>query len=813
MKPGRVKNIMESRIMNLRDELLDNIPEICPERARIFTECMKESEGQPIVKRRAKAFYEVLDKMSIYVRDGELLVGNQARSLRAAPIFPEYSVEWIEKEFNGDPYYFNERPTDKFTYTEEAKEELQEIAAYWKGKTIFHNLRELLPEEANKAWNMGVIDETWVSAGGLGNIIFDYELLLNNGLEFIIKKAEKKMESLDLSEPDQIKKYWFLESVILTNKAVINFAHRFAGKLKEMAAQENDLQRKKELKVMAENCQRVPEKPATTFWEALQFVWFVHLAIQIETNGHAISLGRFDQYLWPFYERELKNELINKEQALELVEAFFIKTNEVNKLRSWADTEYFPGYHMAENLAIGGQTSEGLDAVNELTYTVLEATGELKLTKPSVSLKWFEGSSDEFMEKALEVVQNHAGGQPAFYNDPGVMRMLKNMGIKTEDLYNWAPDGCIEASIPGKWDFAAKGPWLNTAKVFEITINNGKDPKTGVTLLPGDGDLSTFNNINELAKAFKKQLHYYMRIQVITEHINDELHKMHDINAFRSSLIKDCIERGKSLIEGGSIYSADGGPTVGTITASDSLTAIETAVFDKKWISGEELQHALLTNFEDNSTSPTGEEIKQMLLNKTPKYGNDNNRADKWAYNVMDYIGSTYHKDFKNSRYGKGPIPGTYAYSQSSVTGNVPFGSFVGATPNGRQNGEPLNNGISPSNGAEQNGPTATINSVAKLPSIWFQKGAIFNVRLNPDILQTPAGKKRVLSLIKTLFNNDQYHIQFNVVGSQTLRDAREHPENYRDLMVRVAGYSAFFTPLNEELQEDIIKRMEFELE
>lgn len=803
---------MNSRLEKLRDELLDTTPEICSERAKIFTESMKRSEGEPIVKRRAKSFHEVLDKMSIYVRDGELLVGNQARSPRAAPIFPEYSVEWIEDEFNGKPYHFDKRPSDKFHYTQKVEHEIRDIIKYWQGKTIFENLRKLMPKEARIAWDMGAIDETWVSAAGLGNILPDYEMLLNKGLGFIIEKASKIMDSLDLSEPDQIKKYWFLESVILTNKAVINFAHRFSEKLDKMAAEEVDEERKKELKTMASNCLRVPEKPATNFWEALQFVWFIHLVMQIETNGHAISVGRFDQFLWPFYQEDVKKGMMTTERALELVESFFIKANEVNKLRSWGDTKYFPGYHMAENLAIGGQTAEGNDAVNDLTYLILEATREMKLPKPSVSFKWFEGTSDQLMEKALDVVQEHAGGQPAFYNDLGVMRMLKNMGIKSEDLYNWAPVGCIEASIPGKWDFAAKGSWLNTAKIFEITINNGKDPKTGITLLPGDGDLTTFKDMNEMMKAFKKQLHYYMKLQVITEHINDELHILHDINAFRSSLIDDCIERGKSLIEGGSIYSADGGPTTGTITVGDSLTAIETAVFEKKWISGKALHHALLTNFKDDSTHPTGEDIRQMLLNKIAKFGNDDDKADRWTVLVMDYIGSTYHKDFKNSRYGKGPIPGTFAYSQSSVTGNIPFGSFVGATPNGRKDREPLNNGVSPTNGAEQHGPTAAINSVGKLPSIWFQKGAIFNVRLIPEILQRSAGKKQVLALIKTLFKKYQYHIQFNVIGTKILKDAQIKPEKYRDLMVRVAGYSALFTPLNRELQDDIIKRMEFEI-
>ncbi|MGM0500383.1 MAG: glycyl radical protein [Bacillota bacterium] len=804
---------MTKRTQRLRNELLDTTPEICTERARYFTESMKKSEGSPIVLRRAESFKEVLENMSIYIRPGELIVGNQASSPRSAPVFPEYSVEWIEEELNGEPYYFNERPNDDFNYTKKTENELREIIDYWQGKTVLKNLKNLISDEAKKAWDMGAIDEGWVSEGGLGNILPDYEIVLENGLNGYIKKAENELSKLDLKEPGAVKKKWFLDSVIKTNKAVIDFSHRFAEKLENLSAEVNDQHRKTELLEMVENCRVVPAEKPKTFWQAVQAVWFVHLAIQIETNGHAISLGRFDQYLYPYYQADLKAGRITAEKAQEIIESFFIKANEVNKLRPWGGAKFFPGYHMAENLAIGGQTIDGKDAVNELTYLVLNATEEMGLPKPSVSLKWFEGTDEEFMHRALEVVDNHSGGQPALYNDLGVMRILKNMGIKDDDLHNWAPVGCIEASIPGKWDFAAKGAWINTAKIFELTINNGKDPESGIQILKGEGKLSDFKNMNEIMKAFKKQLHYYMDLAVEVEHMNDEVHKQHDINAFRSSLIEDCIGRAKSLIEGGSIYSADGGPTVGAMSAGDSLAAIETAVFDNNWITLEELEHALETNFEDIKTTPTGPEIQELLKNKTPKFGNDNDKADKWTVEINDFMGSTMHNEYKNSRYGEGPVPGTYSLSQSSVTGNVAFGNFVGALPNGRKAKKPINNGVSPSTGAERNGAVAAINSVSKLPSIWFQKGAIFNIRLSPSTLKTVEGKKRVYALVKTLFQNKQYHVQFNVVGTETLLDAQKNPENYRDLMVRVAGYSAFFAPLNDELQEDIIQRTKFEEE
>ena len=800
------------RIQRLRDGLLETIPAICPERAVIFTESMKKSEGEPIVKRRARSLYEVLDSMTIFVREGELLVGNQASSVRAAPVFPEYSTDWIVSEFKGEPYHFAQRPCDQFTYTEEARTKVLETIDYWKNKTLFKNVWSQLPEQCRVAWEINAIDDTWCAAAGLGNVLPDHEMVLKEGLNGVIAQAEKRLESLDLSEPGTISQYWFLQAVITSNKAVINFAHRFADKLAELAQAESDGGRKQELLTMSENCRQVPAHPAKTLWQAIQTIWFIQLILQVETNGHAISLGRFDQYLWPYFKNDVDSGAITREFALELVESFFIKANEINKLRSWPDSEYFPGYHLAENLAIGGQTADGKDAVNDLTHVVLEATAEMGLTKPSVSLKWFEGTQDEFMHKALQVVHAHKGGQPALYSDPGVMRILDNMGIAKEDLYTWAPVGCIEATVPGKWDFAAKGSWLNLAKVFEITLNNGTDPATGVCLLPGDGDLTTFKSAEEIMKAYKRQLRYFMELQVIVEHVSDEMHILHDQNAFRSSLVHDCIERGKSLIEGGARYTADGGPTAGAVSVGDSFAAINYALYDKKVLTPEQLIHAMKTNFEDDATSPSGPEIREMMINKVPKFGNDDDYADLWTVEIDEFLGSTYQKEFKSSRYGKGPIPASFALSLSSVTGNVAFGKSVGALPNGRKAGAPVNNGVSPANGSEQHGPTAVINSEAKLPSIWFQKGSIFNMRLSSGTLTNEEGRNRALALVKTHFKNHQYHIQFNVLDDETLVEAQEKPEEYRDLMVRIAGYSAFFTPLNRELQNDVIERMKFNM-
>jgi formate C-acetyltransferase len=803
---------MNERISMLRDRLFDAQPKICAERCNIFTKSMKGSEGLPIAIRRANAFYEVLDNMTIYVADQELIVGNQAKWPKSSPIYPEYSTEWLEKELHGDPYFFSDRPGDRFECDDEVKQDILSAIDYWKGKSLYENFRKTLPQEINQAWDAGAIDDTWVSSAGLGNIIVDYELVIHKGLKYVIEKIETKIQSLDLKLPGNVKKKWFLEAALTGNKAVVNFSNRIALVCEHNAQSCMDQKRKEELIDLARICRKVPYEPATTFHEAVQAIYLITLAVHLESNGHAISLGRFDQYVYPLYKNDLETGIITKEQGLEIVEAFFIKCNELNKLRSWPDSMFFLGYQMFINLAIAGQTANGEDATNEVSYLCINACADVQLFTPSVSIKWHEKINHDFMLDALTAVTKHQGGQPAFYNDKAFIRTLEEMGIAKEDSYNWSPDGCIEASIPGKWDFAAKGPWLNVEKVLDITLNNGYDTKTGYLFKTTSKDIKQCNSTEEIYEEYKEMLAYFMDLQVVTEHINDEIHVLCDINAFRSSLIEDCIGRGLDLVEGGSVYSADGGPTAGTISAGDALAAIEYAVFKKQRVTLEQLLYALSTNFEDNSTLPSGDEIRALLLYKAPKYGNDDDAADAWVVKLEDYIGSRYRNEYKSSKYGKGPIPCCYSYSQSPVTGNIAFGKCVGATPEGRKDGDPVNNGVSPANGSEKNGITAACNSVAKLPSIWFQKGAIFNVRLVANSLESLENKQRVLDIISVFFQQYAQQIQFNVVDGEIYKQAMKTPDQYRDLMVRVSGYSALFTSLMPEVQMDVINRTELRL-
>lgn len=803
---------MSERTKRLRDRLFEQEPKVCSERCKIFTEAMKRDTLLPVPIKRANAFYDVLDKMTVWVKEDELIVGNQAKWPKASPIFPEYSCKWILEELDGKPYFWDKRPGDKFYCDEDVKEELKECIKYWEDKTLIDFLRSSLSEEALNAWNAGIIDETWVVGAGLGNEIVDYKLVVEKGLKDVISRIEEAIKKLDLKEPGGVKKKFFLLGALKANQAVVNFAKRIADKCEEEANKCKDENRKEELLELARINRNVPLNPARNFHEAVQSVYTILLAVHLESNGHAISLGRFDQYLFPLYKKDLESNKITREKALEIIECFYIKCNELNKLRSWGDSEFFLGYQMFINLAVAGQDRYGNDMTNEVSYLCVEGCQNLKLVTPSVSVKWFEKTPDDFMMKALEASLIHQGGMPAFYNDLAFMRTLKNLGIKEDDLCEWSPDGCIEASIPGKWDFAAKGPWLSVEKVFDITLNNGFDMNTGILYKPTSKDMKDCKSCEEVFDEFKDMLKYFMDMQVVVEHTNDYWHCLLDINPFRSSLVEDCIGRGLDLVEGGSIYSVDGGPTAGSISSGDCLAALEYAVFDKKLITMEQIIYACKTNYEDMTTSPTGPEIRAIMQNKAPKYGNDDDYADKWIVAVEDYIGSNYRNSYKSSKYGKGPIPCCYSYSQSPVSGNIAFGRSVRATPDGRKNGDPVNNGVSPSNGSEKCGATAACNSVAKLPSIWFQKGAIFNMRLAKSAVSTKEHRERVIAMIKVLFENYAQQIQFNVVSTDVYKDAMKNPDKYKDLMVRVSGYSALFTSLAPDCQMDVINRAELDL-
>lgn len=796
---------LSSRVQRLREEALSYQPEVCVERAHLVTQVYRETEEQPICLRRALALKKVLEEMSIYILKGELVVGNQASKPRAAPIFPEYAVDWILEELEE----IDKRPGDRFLISEQAKKELREILPYWKGKTVWERALAIMPDEVRTAFfDLGVIKATGNLTAGDGHIIVDFEKVLSKGLKGIIEEARKALDQLDLTDSEDLRKRPFLLAIPIVLDAVVHFAHRYAKLARDLAEVEADQQRREELLKIAEICEWVPENPPRTFYEAVQSVWLVQLVLHIESNGHSISLGRFDQYMYPFYKQDVEQGLLTAEQALELLECLWIKMFSLNKIRPWSHSRYSAGSPLYQNMTVGGQTPEGRDATNELSWLCLRAVASTRLTQPNFSVRYHDGTPDDFLHACVEVIRM-GFGMPALKNDQVIIPALLKLGVARADAYNYGIVGCIEVAVPGKWGYRPTGmSFLNLMRILMIALNDGEDPQTGIRLCPGNGRLTTFRSFEQVMEAWEIQCRYFTRLHVILDAVADLTLEEMAPDVFCSALVQDCIQRGKTIKQGGAVYDFISGLQVGIANLGNALAAIKKLVFQDKLLSAEELDWALRHNFE----GLRGEEIRQMLLNKAPKFGNDDDFVDQLTRDAyMVYIDEIAR--YRNTRYGRGPIGGTYYAGTSSISANVPTGANVGATPDGRKAGRPVAEGCSPSSGTDRLGPTAVLRSVAKLPTERIAGGVLLNQKYHPTVLETEAGMGKLAALIRAFFSDLKgWHIQFNVVSADTLRDAQTHPEKYPDLIVRVAGYSALFTLLDRETQDDIIARTEYVL-
>lgn len=795
---------LSSRVAELRGLCINTQPEICAERARLITESYRKTESLPMPLRRAMAFAKILEEMSIFILPGELIVGNHAGKFRAAPVFPEFAVKYIEEELDE----FAQRSGDAFEVRDEVKEELKKIFPYWRGKTIKERNLAMLPEETKLAGegHVGVIDSAWVLENGDGHLAPDYPKVLNRGLGAIVGEAKEKIAQLNLADPEDFKKKIFYESVIIVNEAVIKFAKRFAGLAKELAKKENNPARKKELEKIAAICRRVPEKPAASFHEALQSLWFVQLTIQLETNGHSVSIGRFDQFMYPFYKKDLEYRQLTRNEALELMQCLWIKFSSLTKLRSWSQTRLNAGFPMFQNLIVGGQTSERVDATNELTYMCLAATATMKLVQPTLTARYHKGSPEEYLLACAKVIRLGLG-MPAMFNDEIIIPAMLSRGVAIEDAYNYCMVGCVEPSVQGKWGGRYGACLFNLTKCLELALNKGKDPRTGITLCPGDKDFTEFASYEEVFKAYEKQISYYVAQHVIKDNTQDLVWEELLPTPFISSLVDSCLARGKELKQGGAIYDYTGGQTGNIANVANSLAAMKKLLFEEKVITPVELKKALDSNF----AGEKGEEIRQLLLNKAPKYGNDDDYVDQIAKEAFNVFFKEVNKH-KNTRYGRGPIGGGFHPSNASVAVNVPFGFITGATPDGRKAWVPLADVESPFRGTDTNGPTAVIKSAGKIDHIWLSGGTILNMKFHPSELEDDGKLMNFIALIKTYFDLQGMEIQFNVVANDILRQAQKNPEQYRDLVVRVAGYSANFVTLDPEIQNDIIARTEHAL-
>ena len=787
------------RMAAFRTELIQAKPQVCVERAMITTKVYKENADQPLALRRAIMLREVLAGMTIFIEDKTLIAGNQASTNRSAPIFPEYAMTWVIDELD----QFEKRDGDVFTISEENKEKLRSIALFWEHNTLLDRGLAAFPPHSRLYYDLGIIKSEGNITSGDAHCAVDYGAMLSKGLKDYARRAREKLDALDLTDYRNIHKSYFYRAVLIVTEAVKAFAERFAALAEQQAAAAAP-ERAAELLEMARILRKVPYEPAESFREAVQALWLVHLVLQIESNGHSLSYGRMDQYLNPYYEKDLAAGTITEAQALELMCNLWLKTYTINKIRSWSHTQFSAGSPLYQNVTVGGQTAEGKDAVNSMSWLILRSVALCHLTQPNLTVRYHHGLSDAFMQECVEVIRC-GFGMPAFNNDEVIIPSFIQKGVAPEDAYNYSAIGCVETAVPGKWGYRCTGmSFLNFPKALLIAMNDGVDPASGTKLCEGIGHFAAFTSFEQVLACWDKVIREMCRQCTIIDATCDMVLEQDTADILCSALTEDCIERGLNMKEGGTVYDFISDLQVGIANLADSLAAIKKVCFEDKTASPAELWEALRANFE----GPEGERIRR-LLTEAPKYGNDDDYVDSLvvdAYNV--YIDEM--KKYHNARYGRGPIGGIYYAGTSSISANVPQGAGTLATPDGRKAGEPLAEGCSPSHAADKYGPTAVFKSVSKLPTEEITGGVLLNQKVTPQMLEKEENRTKLILLLRTFFNRlHGYHVQFNVVSRETLLDAQLHPEDHKDLIVRVAGYSAFFNVLSRKTQDDIIARTE----
>lgn len=788
------------RMSAFREQVLDKKPYISAERALLATESYKQNLNQPSVMKRALMLKNILEKMTIYIEDETMIVGNQAESNKDAPIFPEYTMEFVMNELD----LFEKRDGDVFYITEKTKEDLRSIAPFWENNNLRAKGGALLPKEVDVYMETGLFGMEGKLNAGDAHLAVDYEQVLKTGLKGFEDRTKEAKANLDLTIPESIDKYAFYNAVLIVIEAVKTYAERFAA-LAEEKAQTAEEPRKAELLEIARICKKVPYYPAETFREAIQSVWFIQLILQIESNGHSLSYGRFDQYMYPYMQHDIDRGLITEDEIVELLDNLWIKTLTVNKVRSQAHTLSSAGSPMYQNVTIGGQTTDKKDAVNRLSFLVLKSVAQTRLPQPNLTVRYHAGLNKEFMDEAIEVMKLGTG-MPAFNNDEVIIPSFIEKGVAEEDAYNYSAIGCVETAVPGKWGYRCTGmSYINFPRLLLAVMNNGVDVTTGKRFVKGYGYFKDFKSYEELMDAWDKSLRELTRASVIVENAIDLALERDVPDILCSALTQDCIGRGKTIKEGGAVYDYISGLQVGIANMADSLAAIKKLVYEEQKITQEELWNAM----QDDFTSPESKKIQNMLIYDAPKYGNDDDYVDQLVVDAY----ATYIDDIKhypNTRYGRGPIGGIRYAGTSSISANVGQGMGTAATPDGRHAKTPLAEGCSPAHAMDQNGPTAVFKSVSKLDTHEITGGVLLNQKVTPAMLSTEENKTKLIMMIRTFFNRlEGYHVQYNVVDKATLLDAQAHPERHKDLIVRVAGYSAFFNVLSKQTQDDIIGRTE----
>lgn len=826
-----------SRIPKLIEALYAKMPVIESARAKLITESYKATEGQPVITRRAEAFAHILRNIPIIIRDNELIVGSSTIAPRGCQTFPEFSYQWLEDELDT----VATRTADPFYIAEETKAELREVHKYWKGKTSSELATSYMAPEAIKAIEHNIFTPGNYFYNGVGHVTVKYEEVLAIGYKGIIDKARAELEKCQVGDGNYAKKSHFLNAVIVSCQAVIEYAERYAELASQMAAECTDPVRKQELLQISENCSRVPANGATSFYEACQSFWFVQQLLQVESSGHSISPGRFDQYMYPYYKADIDKGIITREAAQELLDCIWVKLNDLNKVRDAASAEGFAGYSLFQNLIVGGQDKYGNDVTNDLSVMCILASMHVHLPMPSLSIRVWNGSPHELLIKAAELTRTGIG-LPAYYNDEVIIPALQNRGLTLEDAREYNIIGCVEPQKAGKTDGWHDAAFFNMCRPLELVFSNGMDKGELVGIQTGD--VTKMTTFEEFFDAYKKQMEYCISLMVNADNAIDVAHSERVPLPYESCMVDDCLSRGLSVQEGGAVYNFTGPQGFGIANMADSLYAIRKLVYEDKKVSMEEYKQALAWNYDKGLDQQSVSDMSEMILkgmqdagmavntdtakavlqtvmrlkptedqlrrfteihhmiDEVPKFGNAIDDVDYFARDVA-YTYSRPLQKYMNPRGGH------YQAGLYPVSANVPLGGQTGATPDGRYAHTPVADGVSPTAGKDVKGPTAAATSVSRLDHFIVSNGTLFNQKFHPSALAGREGLEKFVALIRTFFDQKGMHMQFNVVDRETLLDAQKHPENYAHLVVRVAGYSALFTTLSRSLQDDIIRRTE----
>lgn len=790
---------LTKRVENLKKELLSYPKSICTERAKLITSSYKATQGQHPSIVRAKALQYILENMTIFIQDGELIVGNQASKPNKASVFPETGANWVLEQLE----YFNTREMRRYMITEEEKAELREVLPYWENKTLLKNALNRLNDETKGVYaqKFPVISPNLNLRGHAGHFVPNYGKIVKEGFSSVEQETIQLMKKLDLSDPKSLDKENFYRSILIVCQAIRDFAKRY-GDLAFKLAQDGNIskERREELLQIQKNCDKVPYYGAETFQEGLQSLWLTHMVVQIEGDGFAFSIGRIDQFLIDIYNRDVKENGLTWETAQELMDCFCLKCNQIVRIADVPpSTSYFGGVNMTQNTILGGQRIDGSDGYNAVSELVLKGDENVHMDQPNLSIRVHKGVTDQFLLAAITDMKS-GGGKPAVFNDEIIIpSLMSEPGVTLEEARDYAIVGCVEPVVSNNTNGWTNAAMFNMAKCLELALHDGVDPFSKEQIGPKTGKAEDFTSYDDVIKAYNTQVSYFVKQMVIMLNTWDSMHGELLPIPFMSAMIDGCLQKGMDVARGGAKYNYVGPQGVGLSNVADSLIAIKKVVFEEKKITLRELVEKLDKNFHGD------EYFRQSLVNKVSKYGNNIEEVDQIAREV----GNSYCDEVSKYKCIRG---GHYRPGLFPVASHVPLGGVVGALPSGRLSGTPLNDGISPVSGCDVNGPTAALLSVAKVEHKRATNGTLLNMKVHPTALKTETDMEKLALLIRAFMELKLMHIQFNVVSRETLLAAQKDPQNYRDLIVRVAGYSANFVDLDRKMQDDIINRTQQQL-